>query len=237
MVSFIVKLIKKEEVAEDTMAFYFEKPDGFEFTAGQYITVTLFNPTEKDDEGSSRFFSLLTAPYENYLGVATRMRDTAFKRVLKNLPITSKMQITGPFGSFFLHKDTSKPAVFLIGGIGITPIFSIIKNTTRNKTPHKLFLFYSNKKPNSAPFLKELQELEKENSNFKLIATMTSPTQEWQGETGYINKEMIQKYVKDLGSPIYYMSGSPAMVKAMRELLGKTGVIDSNIKFEEFSGY
>ena len=114
MVSFIVKLIKKEEVAEDTMAFYFEKPDGFEFTAGQYITVTLFNPTEKDDEGSSRFFSP-TAPYENYLGVATRMRY-AFKRVLKNLPITSKMQITGPFGSFFLHKDTSKPAVFLIGG-------------------------------------------------------------------------------------------------------------------------
>ena len=122
MVSFIVKLIKKEEVAEDTMAFYFEKPDGFEFTAGQYITVTLFNPTEKDDEGSSRFFSL-TAPYENYLG-GTRMRYgiQTFLKIYPSLPNANNWSLC----SFFLHKDTSKPAVFLIGDRNNSN-FSIIK--------------------------------------------------------------------------------------------------------------
>lgn len=240
MAVYKTKLVKKEEVAEGTMAFYFEKPDGFDFIAGQYATVSLINPPEMDDEGNSRFFSLITAPYENYLGFATRMRDTAFKRILKVLPIGSEIKITGPSGSFFLHKDISKLAVFLIGGIGITPVFSIIKNAIYEKLPHQLFLFYSNKRPKDAAFLKELQNLEKENKNFKLVATMTemeNSKQVWLGETGFINKEMLQKYLKDLSSPIYYMSGPPAMVKAMRELAKKNGAIDDNIKFEEFSGY
>ena len=251
MAVYKTKLIKKEEVAEGTMAFYFEKPDGFDFIAGQYVTVSLINPPETDEEGNSRFFSLITAPYENCLGVATRMRDTAFKRVLKNLPIGSEVKIAGPDGSFYLHKDAYKPAVFLIGGIGITPVFCIIKNAAYEKLPHQLFLFYSNKRPEDAAFLKELQNLEKENKNFKLIATMTSPTesrspdqsvgkkskQAWRGETGFINKEMLQKYIGNLNSPIYYMSGPPVMVKAMRELAEKIGAIDDNIKFEEFAGY
>ena len=59
----------------------------------------------------------------------------------------------------------------------------------------------------------------------------------WQGETGFITKEMIREYIGDLNSPIYYMSGPPKMVKAMRELLEKNGISDDNIKFEEFSGY
>jgi len=251
MAVYKTKLIKKEEVAEGTMAFYFEKPDGFDFIAGQYVTVSLINPPETDNEGNSRFFSLITAPYENCLGVATRIRDTAFKRVLKNLPIGSEIMIAGPDGSFCLRKDASKPAVFLIGGIGITPVFSILKNAAYEKLPYQLFLFYSNKRPEDAAFLKELQILEKENKNFKLVATMTAPTesrspdqsvgkkskQAWLGETGFINKEMIQKYIGNLNSPIYYMSGPPMMVKAMIELAGKIGISNDNIKFEEFAGY
>lgn len=240
MAVYKTKLIKKEEVAEGTMAFYFEKPGGFEFIAGQHAIFTLINPPETDDEGSSRFFSFVNAPYENYLAVATRMRDTAFKRVLKNLPIDSEIKMDGPYGSFYLHKDSSRSAVFLIGGIGITPVFSTLKQASYEKLPHQLFLFYSNKWPEDTAFLKELQNLEKENANFKLIATMTEmrgSAQNWQGETGFITKEMIQKYASDLNSPIYYMSGPPPMVKAMIKLLKELGVNDDNIKFEEFTGY
>lgn len=238
-------------MTEGTMAFYFEKPDGFDFIAGQYMTVALIKPPEMDDEGESRFLSIASAPHEKYLMVATRMRDTAFKRVLKNLPSGSEIKINGPEGLFYLHKDFSKPAVFLIGGIGITPVFSILKNAAYEKLPHKLFLFYSNKRPEDAAFLKELQNLAMKNKNFRLVATVTAPTQgrspdqsvgknskiPWQGETGFITKEMIQKHIKDLNSPIYYMSGPPAMVKAMRDLLEKIGVSDDSIKFEEFTGY
>ena len=240
MAVYKTKLVKKENIAEGTMAFYFEKPKDFNFIAGQYMTVTLLNPPETDAEGNSRFLSIASAPYEKYLMVATRMRDTAFKRVLKNLPVDSEVKIDGPDGSFYIHKKSPQLVVFLIGGIGITPVFSMLKNAAYQKLPHQLFLFYSNKRPEDAPFLKELQNLEKENRNFKLVATMTETDNSktpWQGETEYINKNMIQKYIKDLNSPVYYMSGPPAMVKAMRELAEKIGASDDNIKFEEFAGY
>ncbi len=180
------------------------------------------------------------SPNEKYIAVATRIRDTAFKRTLKNLPAGSEVKIDGPAGSFYLHKDASIPAVFLIGGIGITPVFSMIKNSAYEKLPHQLFLFYSNKRPEDAAFLKDLQNLEKENRNFKLVATMTEmekSKKELQGETGFVNKEMLQKYIGNLNAPIYYISGPPAMVKAMRELAKKIGATDDNIKFEEFAGY
>src|SRR4051812_46335749 len=116
-----IKLIKKEEIANGTMAFYFTKPEGFDYKGGQSIDLTMSNPPETDAEGNTRAFSLTSSPHEDFLSIATRMRDTAFKRVLKNAGETLRLSIEGPFGSMTLHNDASKPAIFLAGGIGITP--------------------------------------------------------------------------------------------------------------------
>ena len=77
------KLMRREEVAEGTMAFHFEKPPGFNFKAGQSADVTLTNPPDTDAEGNTRTFSIASPPFENELVFTTRMRDTAFKRSLK----------------------------------------------------------------------------------------------------------------------------------------------------------
>jgi hypothetical protein len=79
-------LIRREEVAEATMAFHFEKPSGFNFKAGQYADVTLSDPPEAGTEGNPRSFSIASPPFENQLVFTTRMRDTAFKRSLKKAP-------------------------------------------------------------------------------------------------------------------------------------------------------
>jgi ferredoxin-NADP reductase len=240
MVKYTVKLIDRKEIAEGTMAFYFEKPSEFEFKAGQYIEVTLINPPETDSEGNSRAFSIASAPYENNLMVATRMRDTAFKRVLKNVNLGTEVEIDGPYGSFTLQNDTSKPAVFLIGGIGITPVRSIILDATKKNLPHKIYLFYSNRRPEDSAFLEELTDLKKENPNYKLIATMTqmeNSTKKWEGETGYINRAMIEKYVPNPHSAIYYIAGPQVMVSAMIKLLEEMDINSDNIKTEEFAGY
>jgi ferredoxin-NADP reductase len=98
------------------------------------------------------------------------MRDTAFKRSLKKLlPLTTEVKIGSAAGSFTLHKNPAKPAVFLAGGIGITPFVSIVRQADRDRLPHKLCLFYSNRRPEDAPFLGTLQNLEKTNPNFHLI--------------------------------------------------------------------
>ncbi|CDZ79459.1 Methane monooxygenase component C [Legionella massiliensis] len=237
---YTIKLVSKQEIAENTMAFMFEKPDGFNFKAGQFGEFTLINPQETDAEGNTRAFSLTQPPSAKDLMVTTRMRDTAFKRVLKNLPLGSELQLDAPHGSFTLHNKKETPAVFLTGGIGITPVRSIVIQAARDKLPHELFLFYSNHRPEDTAFLDELKSLERENSHYHFIPTMTdiSKSKEaWQNETGYINKKMLSKFIKDLAKPIYYISGPAAMVSAMHHMLNEAGIDDDTIRMEEFSGY
>jgi ferredoxin-NADP reductase len=105
---------------ERTMAFQFEKPANFIFRAGQWIDITLLNPAETDAEGDVREFSVASAPYEDVLMVATRMRDTAFKRELAKMPLNTELKIAGPGGDLALHNDPARTAVFLAGGIGVT---------------------------------------------------------------------------------------------------------------------
>ena len=237
---FMCKLKDRKEVAEGTIAFRFEKPSGWTFKAGQFIDVTLLDPSETDSEGNTRGFSIASGPHEETLMVATRMRNTAFERVLKSMPLRTAVKVEGPFGNLTLHNNAARTAVFLAGGIGITPFRCILFRAAREKLPHHIFLFFSNRRPEDAPFLQELQALERENPNYKLIATMTQmekSNEPWHGETGLINRDLLSRYLKNAASPIYYIAGPPEMVKGLHEVLNKGGVDDDDIRTEEFAGY
>ena len=121
-------LTRSETVAEGTMAFHFAKPAGFKFTAGQSMNVSLIDPPESDAKGNSRTFSIVSAPHENELVIATRMRDTAFKRVLKGMPPGGRVGLRGPAGMFTLDPADARPAAYLAGGIGITPFVSMLRS-------------------------------------------------------------------------------------------------------------
>lgn len=240
MAIYKVKLKRRREIASGTMAFHFEKPQGFSYTAGQFGEVTLANPPETDAEGNTRTFTIASAPYEGDLMVATRMRDSAFKRVLKSMALGTEVSLNAPDGSLTLHSDARIPAVFLSGGIGVTPVRSIVLQATHDKLPHKIVLFDSNRRPEDSAFLDELAEAQKRNPNFTLIGTMTEmekSSKAWRGETGYVTQAMLLKSVHDLSRPIFYISGPPAMVAAMRKILDDAGVKDDKIRTEEFAGY
>jgi ferredoxin-NADP reductase len=172
-----------------------------------------------------------------------RITDSAFKRVLGEMNPGKKILIQillhSPHRSFVMHDDSSDPTVFLIGGIGIVPAYSMIKDATEKKLKHKIFLFYSNRRPEDAAYLNELQNLEKQNPNFRLIATMTDikmSSRKWLGETGFIDQNMLNKYLDDLKSPIYYIAGLTDMVNAMKKLVKDIGVKEESIHSENFSG-
>ena len=237
---YLVKLRKRTEVAERTTAFAFEKPANFVFKAGQFLEITLTSPPETDSEGDSRAFSIASAPHEEMLMVATRMRDTAFKRVLGGMPLGAQVKVEGPFGDLVLHNNPARAAVLLAGGIGITPFRSMVVRAAKEQLPHHLFLFYSNRRPEDAPFLEELKSLERRNPNFRFVGTMTDMARSgrsWDGETGYLDHEMLSRYLEGAASPIYYIAGPPAMVTALREMLNHAGVDDDDIRMEEFAGY
>ena len=235
-----IKLKSRQEIAAGTMAFHFEKPERFAYKAGQFGDYTLISPSETDTEGNTRGFSLASAPYEDYLMFATRMRDTAFKRVLKAMEPGTELTLDAPYGSLTLHNNASIPAVFLTGGIGVTPVRSILLQAVQDKVPHRILVFDSNRRPEDAAFLDELMEPRKNNPNYTFVGTMTQmekSSREWHGETGLVTKAMLLKYIGDLTLPIYYIAGPPAMVTAMRKILSQSGVNDDNIRTEEFSGY
>lgn len=240
MAKYSVKLKKRELVADNTMAFYLEKPEGFGFRAGQHIVVSLIDPPATDEKGNNRVFSVASAPWEEDLMVATRMRETAFKENIKALPLGSAVRIDGPFGFFTLHKDSSRPAVFLVGGIGVTPFRSMVLDSVKQQLPYTIYLFYSNRRPEDAAFLRELTTLSAESPNYNFIGTMSDmekSAEGWDGERGYIDMNMISKYVPDITQPVYYTAGPSPMVKAMREMLAKAGVGKDDLRTEEFPGY
>lgn len=238
MGKYTLKLKKKEMVADDTMAFYWEMPDGFEFRAGQMGDFTLIDPEETDSEGNTRAFSFVYAPSEDKLVMTTRLRDSAFKRELKDLPEGAEVEFDGPNGHFTLHKTESTPAVFVIGGIGITPVRSMIAEALNQGTSHDLTLLYSNKTPEDAPFLSDFEKMAEKHDNFTFVPVMTRAKEnEWNGERGHIDADMLKRHVKDVSAPIYYLSGPADMVQSMYDMLVEAGANEDNIRAEEFSGY
>lgn len=245
--SYSLRLKSRSEVAERTLEFRFQKPLGMTFKAGQFMDLTLVDPPETDAEGNTRGFSINSAPDDPELIFTTRLRDTAFKHVLRTLPLGTSVKVEGPFGNLTLHNDRRRPAVLFAGGIGVTPFRSIARWAAHERLPQRIFLFYANRRPEDAPFLDEFRALAQENPNFTFIPTMTQLSASripWKGETGYVNRAMIEKHV--LGDPsrrsnpsgeIYYVAGPAPMVAGLRAMLNEAGINDDDIRAEEFTGY
>jgi len=233
--SYKTTLTGKQEIARSTVAFHLKKPEGFTFAAGQAVYLTLPGQKEADSKGNIRTFSIASAPQEPELVISTRMTDTAFKRCLVGLPAGSPVGIEGPYGDLTLDGD-ARPAVFLAGGIGITPFRSMILDAAARDLPRDLTLFYSNRSAGDAAFLSELEQLAQETPRFRLVATMTDAA-DWQGERGYIARDMIERHVGDVSKPVYYLAGPPVIVAAMESMLKQAGVKPARIRAEMFTGY
>lgn len=234
--AYTTRLMAREDVARGTLAMHLKRPDGFTFKAGQAVYVTLPALKDVDGKGLVRTFSIASAPDDPDLVLATRLTDSALKRSLASLPVGSEIEIEGPYGDLTLHDDATRPAVFLAGGIGITPFRSMIRDAAKSGRARDLILFYSNRSAEDAAFLSELEQAAGDNPGFKLVATMTDAA-EWQGERGFITRDMIERHVGDIARPAFYLAGPPAMVTAMEALLKSAGVNAENIHAEEFAGY
>ena len=232
-------LLGRTEVAESTMVFHFQKPNDFVFKAGQYVDLTLCSPKLEPSNGLAHSFSIASSPFDEELVLTTRIRNTAFKQALSLLPIGSGVTIDGPMGSFTLHNNTARPAVFLAGGIGIAPFFSMISYATGAELRHPIVLFYANRYLEDAAFLDALWKLERVNPRFRFIPILTRVGNNggWKGKTGHISSEMVSTQVGTVRGPIYYIAGPPTMVAATRRTLSEAGVNEDDIRTEEFAGY
>jgi ferredoxin-NADP reductase len=234
-------LKERLEVAEGTMAFVFDRPNGFDFTAGQYVNLILPNPPHTDAGGNRRTFSIASPPHDTAdLRVATRMTGSAMKRSLAEVSLGTPVELLGPAGSFTLHQDASVPAVFIAGGIGITPFRSIVHDAVRRRLPHRITLIYSNRTPEGAAFHQEFVRLAETHANLTYLPTMTQPDKArcpWTGECRYVNADFLRDHVGDLSTPIFYLAGPPGLVGAVTKALAEANADVSRLRCEEFAGY
>jgi ferredoxin-NADP reductase len=233
------KIKEKREVAKGTLMVVFDLlGHEVDFQPGQYFWVELLNPPYDDEKGSRRHITVVTSPNERgALGLCTRLRDSAFKRSLAELPVGTEVDVEDPKGTFVLPAETDRPYVFVAGGIGITVFRSMLLFIHENGLAHRVTLVYSNRDRESTPFMEELAELEQSMPNLRVVFTMTED-EGWVGETRRIDADMLHETLdSELTDYHFLVAGPPQMVGAVVESLQGAGVPDEQVTADKYSGY
>jgi ferredoxin-NADP reductase len=233
------RIKEKTMVAKGTLLVVFDLlGKEVDFEPGQYFWVTLIDPPYDDDKGPRRHITVVTSPNERgVLGLCTRLRDTAFKRSLEELPVGAEVEVEETKGSVSLPSETDRPYVWIAGGIGITVFRCMLRYIAEEGLPHRVTLIYSNRDRESTAFLDELEELERGNPNVRLVVTMTDDPG-WDGESRRIDADFLRDHVgEELGSSTYILAGPPGMVEGITGALAEAGVPEEQIISQNFSGY
>ncbi|HIH75051.1 MAG TPA: FAD-dependent oxidoreductase [Methanosarcina sp.] len=229
---FETNVIETIQRTPDIKSIRFEKPQGFHYLAGQYIFVTLGNGPDE----MTKHFTLSSSPTEDFLEITKRLTGHPFANALASLSVGDKVSMNGAFGKFTFQGDYDKVGM-LSGGIGITPLRSIIKYSIDQKSGVSITLLYSNRSEDDIAFRNEFEDIQKENSSIKVIETITKPDPYWKGASGRINTEMVKKFIPDYPERTFYTSGPQKMVESMVSLLKELGVPEEQIRQEYFPGY
>lgn len=251
--NFPVRVLARTPIATDTVAFFLERPAGFEFEAGQFVSLQLADfdaPQDGSDDGE-RMLSIASAPHDPHLMVAMRMRDTAFKRHLSACAIGANgavVHLSPAMGDFVLPEDPSQPLVMLAGGIGITPFYSMLRHL-QHRAAHgqpvpPVTLLYGNRRHALAAWRDELAGLCADLPQLRVlhvIADVQDAPPSGEGaqaaHAGMITAELIQQEVRDWQACRYYIVGPTVMVAAMQDGLDACGVPFENVTIEFFAGY
>lgn len=225
------KIKDKKEVAKGTLEVTYDLlGKEVQFKAGQYFFVTL-------KEGLKHHFTIVNSPNEKgILSHTTRMRDSEFKNMLKDLPVGSEVEVDEIGGEFVLPKDRSQPLVFTALGIGITPFVSMIRFIKEENLDYEITLIYSDSDQESMAYLHEFETYARENPKFKIILTINKDDN-WMGEKRHVDENFLNDYFMHPNENHHFISGPPKAVEAVEQSLEKAGIKKYNIKSESFSGY
>jgi ferredoxin-NADP reductase len=230
---------EKQEVAKGTLLVTFDLlGEEVDFQPGQYFWVELPDIGHDDERGLRRHITVVTSPKERgVLGLCTRLRDTAFKRTLAELEVGAEVDVEHPKGDYVLPSETDRPYVFIAGGIGITVFRCMLRYIVEEGLAHRVTLVYSNRDRESAAFLDELAEIERENENIRVVLVMTDDAG-WEGEKRRIDADVLRDHLDgELVDYVFLAAGPPGMVEAMETVLREAGVPEDQIHLSRFAGY
>jgi glycine betaine catabolism B len=204
------------------------------YVSGQFYMVTIkIKGTE-----ALHHISFSSSPTDEHLEFTKRITASEYSQALNAMKPGDWAHIVGPFGEFVLP-DKLQPLCFVTGGIGITPLRSMLRYITAKQLPFDVVLLYSNNSYDDIAFRDELLDTSKSNKNIRveLILTGTEIPLGWKGKTGYINQGLVRELVPDYAQRLFYISGPTKMVLALQEQITGIGVPENMIKHDSFTGY
>jgi ferredoxin-NADP reductase len=235
--TFTATLLEKTTWGTDTGTYRFSRPLEYTFTAGQWYTITI-----PSNQGPlDHHFSHADSPTESHVELTTRLTGSDFKNALDALPIGVEVQIQGPYGRFIFDYEAPRIA-FLTGGIGITPVRSMLRYLVDTQgegrvAGQQLVMFYGSMTEDGIVYKDELAEFEQKIPGFRIVHVITNPTETWQGHSGFITPDTVSAELDDPGEWKYYIVGPPPMITAMKSVMEKLKVPQSQAVTESFAGY
>ncbi len=229
------RLVRRFAPAEGTLAVELAPEAPFAFAPGQFARVRIPAMPEADARGDARFLSMASAPDEETLGFAVRLGDSAFKRALASLSPGAELELEGPLGSFVLERARGASPVFLAGGVGITPVRSIVRALARRGFPQAVQVVHANRARRLAPFADEFLALAAEEPRLRYDLVLDEP--EEGAARGPLAPELVARLVPDWRGARFFVVGPPGMVQAAVRALAAMGVPDEHVIQEDFTGY
>jgi len=214
-------------------SFTFPRPTDLTYKAGQFLFITI----KSGQEELSKHFSFSSSPTEkDHIEFTKKFTDSEFSKALKQLRLGDWARINAPFGSFTFEGEYPKIGM-LAGGIGITPLISICRYCTDTSSKTKITLLYGCRTESDIAFKRELEEMQSQNNNLRVVFTLSEPDLNWKGKTGFINEENVKKEIPDYKETVFYTCGPPPMVEVMEKLVQNLGLPKTQLRKEYFSGY
>ena len=230
-------LLEKIRRLPDTGSYRFSRPSEYTFKAGQFFSITL----PSADGPLVHHFSHADSPTEKAIELTTRLTGSPFKTALDALPVGAEVEIDGPYGLFLFNYDAPKIA-FLTGGIGLTPVRSMLRHLVDTKGEgrvdgQQIVLLYGSMTEDGVLYKDQVDEFVQKLPGLRVAHVITKPSPTWQGYAGFINPEIVTAELGDPASWKYYIVGPPGMIDAMWKVMHALEIPGPQITVEGFTGY
>lgn len=209
-----------------------EKPNGFSYDPGQWALISM----QIDGSLESRPLSLSSSPDEDFLEFTKGITRSSFSRGVQKTRPGDTVTLKGPEGAL-VYKGGAPKVTFMAGGIGITPIRSMMKYLADTDDPGQKTLLYACRSLEECAFLDEIKMWESDDPGLTVIHTLEQPHEGWNGPTGFITYEMIREHIPDLEEQLFFVSGPPAMVGCVVDCFVDLEVPKERVTLEELTGY
>lgn len=229
MTRYPVSLVHKDPCGSEVATFTFTRPEGYEFRAGQFFRLTL--DTEAGEE--TKTFSHVAAPADPELMMTTRLSGSTFKSALASLEVGATVLLSAPGGRLHLPVEATR-FVFLVGGVGITPVRSMLRDASLSgRAFDDALLLYGNRDESCAPFLDEFEAMH--GSGCRVVPVYERPADSWSGERGFISAETVRRHVDPDAGHLFVVTGPPPMVAAMERVMDELGIDEGRRIVERFT--